>query len=143
MSSFCRRFRTFAQDLGRKTRHFYNLAPDGESCPPSALLPSSPVCAMARECLAPLPTLEEEAVVLIELRRLLGPPKKPWSKGAGCLSSECVFRRGPGNTECRAKELQVSRLPRRRGSGWGPRSESAGACGLTWRARSDGCDGCD
>lgn len=70
-------------------------------------------------------------MVLRELMSLLGPPKKSWTEGAGCLSSECVFRRGPRNTECRAKELQVSRMPRRRGSGWSPRSESAWACGLT------------
>lgn len=79
---------------------------------PSCLL----LGALTHECLALLPILDEEAVVLIELMSLLGPPKKPWSEGAGCLSSECVFRRGPRNMECRAKEFsgqQAAKTPRK------------------------------
>lgn len=37
--SFCRRLGALRKDLGRKIRCSCGLAPDGEPCPPSALLP--------------------------------------------------------------------------------------------------------
>lgn len=86
---------------------------------------------VTHEHLALFLTQDEGAVVLTELMSLLGPPKKSWSKGTGCLSPECVLRRGLKNMKCRAKEPQVSRLPRLQGSGWSPRSESACARGST------------